>query len=234
MNYQTFLEAISSFTHTTETDDRPVTEILHDQIVKHQKAGFQKIGTTAAFSRAYSHPDDDSSITKIGFSASREPSEDPYVRFIKTAQEKSASHGNPHLPRAESIHSIVGSDGTIHITKMEKLHHIDKLTGEEVEAAQQHLSQGTSYFNNPSRFFNPSDSIPHSSKHPKLDQVRGLIKKTHGDIEHRDPYYDIHSKNYMVRRTPTGPQLVVTDPIATGEDLFSDNRRKIRDVWGDV
>lgn len=148
---------------------------------------------------------------------------DPKYQWLKYSAKN--AHENPFLPRVYEIDIKVDNKGKIMPRyKMEKLQHIQELNVESLEYLHNSLFPNIEI---------PEDVEPYgiiSSIDMVLDSM--LVNKntkatnnTHlkrtlkaiNDIIDSAPnnqfVADLHDKNFMIRNTPVGPQLVFTDPI---------------------
>ena len=154
---------------------------------------------------------------------------DAYYVYIKTIADNGLAKSNPYFPRVYNVEIEKDSSGNAQPKfNMEKLALSSSLDREAL------LGMGDRMFNRFEYIF-PSNTPPtdrelrytishgmsqiikHSAfdraKDPQLEEALRLIKKILLDSKGAF-VVDIHAANYMIRSTPHGPQLVLTDPIA--------------------
>lgn len=136
--------------------------------------------------------------------------DEAYSIYIKFLADNKLAQANPHFPRVYEI----GDNKW----KMEKLPFTLKQFFEDDE--NQHYKQmicdvylkqpkNDAYWN----FTNPK-LIKLGTYRRALEMVNAYADNHNSNREPEDKYlgHDLHSKNIMVRLTPQGPQLVITDP----------------------
>lgn len=135
---------------------------------------------------------------------------------------------NPHLPRVTEIHSYENKhQGKIPHTvyKVERLHNIDDLSHDERRAMWRHAFQyepdhdvdSDEFARAIDRHLRNSKYAKHFPTNPHLTDAINKIQRVKERAEKHDVYpaVDMHSGNIMARRTPHGPQLVITDPLVS-------------------
>lgn len=175
---------------------------------------------------------DPNTVTKVGRAVTVNPSDDGYIGFVKQIIGKK----NPYFPQISELREVKDRSGTYtgFVTRMEKLTSlkdlrreelaalIHKMTGQEPNLADPHVGIGTLKITREmakhpeiligdlvaAAYRNPdSGTIADPALLQAIDILRQLAKA--GMYEE-----DIHSGNLMIRRTPYGPQLVITDPFS--------------------
>lgn len=136
-----------------------------------------------------------------------------------------SDNSNPYFPRFREItlYTIPGSGKQTskeiaYSVKMERLYHLDQLSEEETNAL------GTKIYGPSDRTYiltNIIDTVIqliHDNAQTKSKVVdKHLIAATKFIMRVSKKHnleIDIHDGNIMVRRTPYGPQLVITDPLS--------------------
>lgn len=233
-------EAVTEVPHDVEETDHSVESILTRETNK-RKYGRTPSGEKikvigkGMFGKVYDEGDPHS-VTKVAKSYDSNPHNDPYVNYVSQVNHyDNESHENPHFPRVHSIQSISGHDGTVHIVKMERLHPIKDLSPEERDAMWHHAmgeqDKAKKHTASGKKLASLAERPPEEAEH--LAATRSVVDNFLGGMHTKDDY---HSGNVMARRTPTGPQLVVTDPLFSTKDLrkereHRDRKRKNKFDW---
>ena len=197
----------------------------------HDSRTYSRLGSGAlgtAIQRKKLSDVNDSEIIKVSRTAQDNPDKDPYIAYIKAGA--ALANGNPHIPRVHEIHSIKTKNGHVHIIKMEKLHPVSSLNVKEHEAMHDHsfnepydMNVGKSkqsqsilniYGNNRQKIATPEMAEAIDLVHSTANKMKRVSPNDHVDV-------DIHQGNIMARKTPYGPQMVITDPLASKVDLDS-------------
>lgn len=221
--------------HTSQKTDRPAGNIeMHLRRGYQRNKNYTQLGD-GLYANVYAktagegediHEPNPHHVVKVMRSHARTASRDGTISYLKIANRHADS--NPHFPRVHQIHSIESPDGSSHIIEMERLHpwHDMNISHEERMAAFHHA-----FHHEP-----PEDVVDHPDeyermhrfgkyigdrleKHHKslapfshlriaMDKVHDLVDKGRGRID-----IDLHSSNFMLRKTPVGTQLVITDPV---------------------
>jgi hypothetical protein len=162
---------------------------------------------------------------------------DAYFNYLMEIA-KGSMKWNPYLPKVYSIKFHESSDGLIAFElELERLHDFDELNSKEVMAIGSRM-YGEKEFEEAAKKsvkFKETDRAKkeavrslllgaiHENVHgrklrglkPKDSRLRqatrliGRVNRSHGSF-----FLDMHSGNVMIRRTPVGAQLVITDPLA--------------------
>jgi len=155
---------------------------------------------------------------------------DGYYAFISDLIEFYKRHGpNPYLPRIYNIHHVEDSEGEkIYTADIERLFELDTLTKKDIESifyrmfGQEYEDKGAD-----------DDFEMASMMEAVITALRNAVELneyTFGKLQISDEqlikalrfirnvaeegyWIDVRLPNIMVRRTPHGPQLVLTDPI---------------------
>lgn len=167
-------------------------------------------------------------VIKVMRSSAKEASKDGTIMYLKSASKHADE--NPHFPRIHHIHSIESVDGSNHIVKLEKLHNWDSgdVSDHERVAAFVHAfhheppSHILDYAHTHDRThylgrhiqdklisWNHEADLPRFSHIAHaMEKIRNITKKARGHVG-----LDLHQGNFMIRKTPVGSQLVLTDPV---------------------
>lgn len=194
------------------------------------------LGSPGAYGAAYEHKKRPGTVLKVGkFYDS--PFEDGYLSFVQSILKANRSASNPYLPRIYSVKiyrakPVKAKDGEMYtpmggqyVIEMERLHKLDELSKEELIAiAERIFPQWDEQGNEHHQLSALLRAIGRAAQgKPELKQIkdRQLVRALAliHNIEKRkrnisDIEMDMHGGNYMVRRTPVGPQLVIIDPLA--------------------
>ena len=113
---------------------------------------------------------------------------------------------NPWLPKIREMHKVKFSNmrGAGHVLFMEKLNEFDPYNRDHIQL-RDNLSPIAglgSYYLNTNNFWKEMSTADRN-----LRDISNFLSNTKFGI-------DLHEANYMVRTTPNGLQLVITDPIA--------------------
>lgn len=174
-------------------------------------------------------------VTKVSRIPSRKIEDnDPYWFFIRRLTETKINERNPYFPRVYSIKRYSDSDpesetniNEIRNAQIEKLEELDQLTEDEIYTIFQKIRnekevdylRGYPYDQSKLIHFIPDTIKEDLSSSYLLNDVEDFnykeailflrkLKKENNRIS-----FDIHKGNLMVRRTPYGVQLVITDPF---------------------
>jgi hypothetical protein len=223
--------------HRTDTTVNDYMTKLHGAM---KNGNYAKLGE-GAFGAAYSKVDSTGSekdphhIVKVSVSGHKNPIDDPYVRFIKKAAVHSDE--NPHLPRVHSLHSIRLKDGIVHIAQMEKLTPLKDAHHQQIESASRHafgeknVISGNHYDNKQELAGRAQSvvekdhwSIPYPSQvSTHFQKAAKIVSDTKASSTKKNPTgrtgYDMHTGNFMLRHTPHGSQMVITDPLVDVNDI---------------
>lgn len=146
-----------------------------------------------------------------------------YNAYIDFLIDNKLAQSNPHFPRVyvaqngtkwqmeklpHTLFSYLGGDGDRDLAKERLDTLISIYIEDEIELTSEH---GFSAFMN---YISSPENIKLGSYRKALTIVHDLYEKL--KVEHPQSLMvlDLHSKNIMVRITPVGPQLVITDPFA--------------------
>lgn len=188
---------------------------IHYKVMKHfQKMGLTKLGSGVQ-SQAFSHPSE--SGHHIWLVTKTDSSRDPKMAYLKSISDSAA---NPHFPRIEKTTTFHGNDNKqIHVSKVEKLHHLDTLEPKELHQLYHH-SFGEEYQHSrralsPESFSDILDSsaIGGVVFHQPNPELKSAIDHVVHVQDNNPGMIDIHANNIMARKTPHGHQLVMTDPL---------------------
>lgn len=148
---------------------------------------------------------------------------DSYLFYIEEIVDDKLISQNPFFPRIYDIDTTVDNENKIHYrVEMEQLYHISDISQQELNILYEFIFRKSPNGDiTPFKFAreisvavdNP-DNIP-ANTNKKFIEAAHIIN----DIARYIPaHIDLHAKNMMVRRTPVGYQLVLTDPLS---DAFS-------------
>ncbi len=201
--------------------DKPT--VLRNPKVKHLGSG--------SFASAYAHEDRPHDIRRIS-----KPAVDPdaYLKYIE-ALKNNPDYDNPYFPQIHEVTKYTGdadSRGvqTVLSVKAGRLHRLDTLNNKEVHAVLERWF-GENYSNVMKKMFH-YDLQGISSYYLIPDVVRKLIEKKRfrkevvdqellrainfmdKEVLKKGVQSDIGVNNLMFRRSPSGIQIVLTDPVA--------------------
>lgn len=167
------------------------------------------------------------------------PTDDPYNLYLDWLINNDAMSNNPYFPRVYEQNSANGQ----RVLQMEKLREFKTMNSRELETLIQRLYGGEvsladmkqGYMDRFSWKKDLSDIESKLDKSPSIavaDYIRNSVKGGEFRDEVKDPMFskalsivrslamnhsktvDLHSGNFMIRRGPTGPQLVIIDPLS--------------------
>lgn len=191
-----------------------------------------------AYKNDYERP---TQIVKVAKTYQENPYHDPYVHHAVHSMNNYMD--NVHLPRVEKIRAVKTPTGNVHITKMEPLHNIDSLSREERDSMHRHAfgysAPSDTHTDELNSNMFASKLSGHMADHRLTDGAS--TKKLPEHMQKTIKYladapnkmttkhklnsglinHDLHGGNVMARKTPTGPQLVVTDPFSHMSDINS-------------
>lgn len=184
-------------------------------------------------SYAKEHPRDPHLISLRSKAPLKPPADRPYANTKEQLKSDSKyqwlkyaannAHENPFLPRVYEIDVKVDSKGKVMPRyKIEKLQHINQLNQESLEYLFTSLFPNSELPEDASsgEIIMAIDNILNdmvTQKNTKVTNnthLKRAIKAVYDLIdEYPEFVVDLHDKNFMVRNTPVGPQLVFTDPL---------------------
>lgn len=167
----------------------------------------------------------DPSVIKI-VATEDELQDNAYMQYILLSK-KHSSH-NPYLPRVESIKHIKSRDKLVsnkdyYIVNLEQLQPLQSMSVEELDFLLDKIFvdklgpvKNAFEFG---RILERAIARPGSNrvKDKNFGAVSRLITKL---ATHSTTHIDVHEDNVMVRLTPYGPQLVITDPVINSQMRF--------------
>lgn len=182
------------------------------------------------FSSVYGHPDNPHDVVKA---TRRFSEEDGYEAFIRALAEDEEMRDNIYMPRIRTARVITSTktDQKASMVRMERLEPLSKLSEREAHMlfvnlvgnetalkakAEYDDSWGVAAFcwrQSLTSFLNYHSSGRIASTAINEDWLEALAWVRNVASE-RGWSMDLHSENWMVRRTPYGPQLVITDPFS--------------------
>lgn len=194
------------------------------------------------YANVYRRKSDPNTVTKVARAVTHKSSDDGYVGFIQHIIDMH----NPYFPQVSELKEIVDRDGEFagYVVRMEKLQTMHQLSDEEIDALMHKILGEEVNFRTPGAVvggFTVSKSVardtprligaiiedqyqnPNSSviKDPALLEALDMLRK----LAKKGQYsQDLHEGNMMIRRTPYGPQLVITDPFHGYNNDDSRNR----------
>ena len=205
----------------------------HPYSLKH-KGNLEYIGS-GAFAQVYGHKNRPASAFKVGIG----DTDYTYLQYIAKASQNERWKSNPYLPRVHSQKNYKDQGGgAAYVVELEKLEPFMDIEQEEVEAIIDkafHSLPKDKYLNDLPRQYDVVKALQRAAagrsdaikniKDKQLLQAIAIIgnigksqitigKKTGPDARlNAAQYLDIHTSNVMIRRTPVGAQLVITDPL---------------------
>lgn len=192
-----------------------------------------KFAGSGAYATVYKLPRQTNTVLKLGRTHPGWSEKDGYMAFIELVQQY--GQDNPYLPQVHSFKKMKDRTGTLfYKAKLEELqpfpgYGTKDLTGEVFEVLKKILQRDDDGVRTYLRAYY-SVARPYASlieilkklveepNHPSLKELDPqllaagkLIRKAARDSKTDE---DIGLSNIMLRRTPYGPQLVITDPLA--------------------
>lgn len=177
------------------------------------------------FSSVFGHPDNPHDVVK---GSKRFDSEDGYEGFIRALAEDETMRDNIYMPRIRTARVITstktGQKSTM--IRMERLQQLKALSEREAYMILVNLIGRTNAFEYKEtkevdtwqralKYFLDmhSGNMPPSSDIINEDWLEAYNWVQRVSRE-KGWHMDLHSENWMMRRTPYGPQLVITDPFS--------------------
>jgi hypothetical protein len=149
----------------------------------------------------------------------------PYIQYILLSFKYSKE--NPYFPKVYDIKKYKMKDDGISVPyifsfKIEPLIHIQKLNIKDQHSLWEKMFNDSIPEGEHTIEYHISNRVRILAEHggtAKYVKDKNLSKATqliHKIVQKDDSVYvDIHYNNIMARRTPYGPQLVITDPLTT-------------------
>jgi hypothetical protein len=161
---------------------------------------------------AYKHPKQPNVIIKTA--KMKDPQTDPYANFIRMVLKH---QDNPFFPRIYSakIYNTPNSNDYTMVVTMEKLYPVyrnpklDDIVIDNFQLQGIDIKQVTDlfdYLHIPKNRY----TIAKKTRNPKLREAFELLEPL---FELPGTFMDMHHKNWMMRLTGVGPQLVIVDPV---------------------
>jgi hypothetical protein len=205
------------------------------------------------FGAAHSSKTEPGTVRKIVMARSTDPKnlkDDAYFQYVKTITKNERLSVNPYLPKIYDVGvskrqgdpSIAGDERLYYYVDMERLHHLEDLSEEEIDLVagrafydwEDWKSKRKSFTNKAKAYEGPHRNFEalvdyfielgftlksrgerrmiDNIKDPSLKQAILFVKQI---VRSRNDFRtDMHRNNVMVRRGPHAPQLVLTDPVA--------------------
>ena len=180
---------------------------------------------------------DDAEYSKTNYYPS-ELQDDAYYAYIQAV--KPLMGGNPYVPEIYKIIKIRDSNGKIipryemrsyepwrNFKKPELVSILAKISPAEVESMDPDYTSDEIWFAI-TGLIHHAVKADKETEDPELNQVMEIIRNVVASNPAFD--YDMHSGNFLIRRTPYGPQLVITDPVQDGG--FSTTKSSGKSAWG--
>ena len=220
-------ELIDTEFKTTELPTKFNTQKLLKQKEKGEKDPEVK-KRSGAYAKVDVDPDEPFTAKKKYHVPMKDVEDDGYYVYIKTIADRGLAKSNPYFPRVYNVDIEKDKTGKVRPEfKMETL-----ISSSELDAAALY-GMGDRMFENFEYMLPVKDpdekQLRHAIAHgiiqilkygsfervkdPKLMQALSMIRNIvlDGDTKYG---IDMHPDNYMIRPTPHGPQLVLTDPIS--------------------
>jgi hypothetical protein len=183
------------------------------------------------FSTTVGHQDSPHDAVKI--SNAENSRNDGYEEYLRLLSRNPELRDNIHVPRIRSARVITSSDKNkkrMLLVRMERLEPIKNLSEREAYELVKSLvgrEEAIRQKNNP-RMFTSGDPWVRALNGVLFRWERGELDSNqiiHDDIRDtveflrkfagmRQIGFDLHDENWMIRRTPYGPQLVISDPFS--------------------
>jgi len=226
-DYYDYDDPDAFLTNRGNNNDADTPNLGHKRIKKDPKV--QSLGT-GYFSSVYSHEDTPHDVVKFSRHGIEDDNEtDGFQAFMLALAFNKDAQSNIYFPKFRSIRKIEHKGNTSFIARMEKLVRLMDLNIDELEAvctrmfteerADLIMSQETHYDRVRSLSRTVGEAVKHQYKREDIiDEefikaarwLQDLAKRRKIDI-------DLHFENMMIRRTPYGPQLVLSDPLGLSD-----------------
>lgn len=180
---------------------------------------------------------DDAEYSKTNYFPS-ELQDDAYYAYIQAV--KPLMGGNPYVPEIYKIVKIRDTNGQIipryemrayepwrNFKKPELVSILAKISPVEVESMDPEYTLNDIWYIITGLVHNAARTDK-ETEDPDLNQVLEIIRNVVASNPAFD--YDMHGSNFLIRRTPYGPQLVITDPVQDGG--FSTTKSSGKSTWG--
>lgn len=218
-----------------EVPTKTVTTPMKSPRARSRDQKTQMVGD-GSFSRVYQHADNPHEVMK--FSHAFQAHEDGYHDYILEIAKDKEIQANPWTPRILSIRSHKDEDGSLvnYSVRLEALQPLSSLSFREVESICERTFDRKSL----EKIYQEAIKFPKNTRRAvyveslMLELYRALKSEEYVYTFAKDPHLieymewhqyiwmnytrqhtiDLHDENIMVRRTPYGPQLVITDPWA--------------------
>ena len=189
---------------------------------------------TGSYASAYSHKDRPADVRKI---SGQRPTfgslADEFWYWIQFLS-KDKNNDNPYFPRFREITVYRKEDEMVYSLQMERLQPLEKLSSEQIQSVfhkiwGENIDKALAVaslpgFNAP----NPDYDAHHLAALVKKGVTNSAVWELAIDEEFKqaattlkafinwreDAYLDLHHQNIMVRMTPYGAHLVISDPVA--------------------
>lgn len=207
-----------------------IAEILHEYDIDYKKAsvkrkpktrdlpGMKELGG-GYFSDVYAPAGAPHDVVKINYEVS---TKDGYHAFIKALIDNERARNSIYFPRIRSVRELQAPDADFPylLVRMERLLPLRALTREEIislairhtDITEEDVERQDDYdiAKLLSDAINPMYHSPYKVTDTKLKNAIRWIEEI---ADKERVFVDLHSDNVMARRTPYGPQLVLSDPL---------------------
>lgn len=216
MNIKDLLEQ-----YQTQRSERFVkTARMEDAPIRSSKT--KPLGSGAA-AKVYDHPSDAHMVNRVTKSYKSGDHEQSYETFIEAILVSPHMKDNIHMPRVYGVKKFKSREGRVRVRyELEKLvmmQNVDEVVLKaaidsvyNIDADNGEYSPGDLPWTFASEIqhaitYNDFDNVISEEFLEALKFIKEVKKRTHGIG------YDLHEENIMLRRTPTGAQIVFTDPL---------------------
>lgn len=199
-----------------------------------QRPALPTIGQ-GAFARVLGHKDNPHEVMKLSHQSQHPRSRDGYEAFVKALAE-SDMHENPYFPRIQTMRTITDEYGKVaYQVRMERLTSLKDITEEQAESIvrkaltpafikasiieqrgwsggwlwERILLEWTMKASNHSKRL-PADFIRTAADNDLKEALMFISELADGNY-----LLDLQTFNFMVRQSPYGAQLVITDPLGS-------------------
>lgn len=205
-------------------DERSGTDrIKKDPKLKTLGAGY--------FSSVYAHDDNPHDVMKFPRKEASKSDTDGFRIFISALAKDKEMQSNPYFPRFRMIRKFEHGDEHSYTARMERLFPLEDLEMEDLYSIVERI-----YDDELATYLYDRASLPHLFYKQLAKAVSNTVEsKWHvenitdahfaeatdwiHDLAEREGFYvDLHFNNMMVRRTPYGSQLVLSDPLGSFKD----------------
>lgn len=216
MNIKDLLEQ-----YQTQRSERFVkTARMEDDPIRSPKTKPLGRGTVA---KVYDHPSDAHMVNRVTKSYKSGDHEQSYETFIEAMLDDPHMKDNIHMPRVYGVKKFKSREGRVRaryeLEKLVMMHNVDEVVLKAAIDSVYNIDADDGEYSPrelPWRFaselqyaisYNEFDNVISEEFLEALKFIKEVKKRARG------VGYDLHEENIMLRITPTGAQIVFTDPL---------------------